>query len=633
MARTETAPPLTSRLVQVAAAIVIIFSLRYAKEVLIPIALAILFSFLLAPLVHRLERFNLKRAVAVLIVVLLSFAIIGSIGVIVAGQLRDLADKAPQYADSLEKQLKHFQERGGMLSKLSQTADRISHDIAPTPASQPATQSAAAHPAVNEPPVSSQVTKVEIVPATAPGLDLALSTFGPVLELLATAFIVIVLCIFMLIDRENLRDRVIRLVSNGDLNITTQAMDEAATRVSKYLVMQAITNGTYGVCVAIGLLILRVPNALLWGLLASLLRFLPYIGPWLGASVPLLLAFVTHGAIRGIETAAMYATLEVLVSSFIEPWLYGSHTGVSAVAILVAAAFWAWIWGTVGLLLATPLTVVLVVLGKYVPQMEFLNVLLGDEPVFDPPTRYYQRLLASDQEEASDLVEEYRKTMSPEVVYETVLIPALSLAHRDRFRGRLDPDQAQFVRQSMREEIEEMADLPATAPTTRPSSEPKKTDSPAEVEVVQRSKILGAENVQILCLPARDEADELAGMMFAQVLELNGFKAEAVSVTALASEMLELVAKKKADIVVISALPPSAVAHARYLCKRLRQKFPDVHLVIGLWTLNADTTKLKARISCGPSDPVITTFSNAIHEIEQLAHPLLLAKLDEKSVG
>ena len=385
MARSDTAKPVIPRLVQIAAAIVIIFSLRYAKEVLIPIALAVLFSFLLAPLVRRVEKIKVGRVSAVLLVVLMAFAIIGGIGLVVGAQLRDLMGKLPAYTETIEKTVDRLKTRGKVMSTLSKAADRMTHDVS---SSQPATATDETRKAGSDPSPATQPMKVQLIPATPPALEMAYSTFGPVLDLLATAFIVVVLCIFMLLDREGLRDRLIRLVSHGQLNVTTQAMDDAATRVSRYLEMQALTNGTYGILVSIGLYFIGVPNPLLWGMMAGLLRFLPYIGPWLGGSIPALLSFITLGATRGFLTVGMYAALEIILSSVVEPWLYGTHTGVSSIAILVAAIFWAWEWGTVGLLLATPLTVLLVVLGKHVPALEFLSVMLGDEPVFDPPTRY-----------------------------------------------------------------------------------------------------------------------------------------------------------------------------------------------------------------------------------------------------
>jgi hypothetical protein len=290
--------------------------------------------------------------------------------------------------------------------------------------------------------------------------------------------------------------------------------------------------------------------------------------------------------------------------------------------------------------------VLLVVVGKHVPHLEFLSVLLGDEPVFDPPTRYYQRLLASDQEEAGELVEEFAGEMPLESIYEQVLIPALALAHRDLYRGKIDADRMAFIRDTMKDEVQDLADspppepgadaaaeTPATATATATSNIATSGQAPAAdaPKIVQRSRIPGSENVRILCLPARDESDEVAGMMFAQVLERAGYKSEAVSVTALASEMIELVEQKKADIVIISALPPSAVTHARYLCKRLHLKFPEIKLVIGLWTSKADMERARRRMTCNKTDVVVNDFSSAVHEVEQIVHPLLLTKTEQNA--
>lgn len=643
MPRQDAPAKSSSRLVQIAAAIVIIFALRYAKEVLVPIALAVLFAFLLAPLVHRLERRKLPRVASVLIVVLLAFAVIGGVGVIVARQMADLGQHAPEYTNKIVDLIDRVKLSGGMFAKLKTAGEHIAEKVGSS--TQPTTQntSTGLNALIGQQPET--IPKVQVVPQTPPILDALAAAFGPVLSILASAFIVIVLCIFMLLHREDLRDRVIRLVSHGHLNVTTQAMDDAAKRVSRYLLMQAIINGVYGCVVAIGLFWIGVPTALLWGLLLTLLRFIPYVGPWMAAAGPVLLAFVTLNVTRGFVTIGMYVGCEIVVSSFLEPWLYGANTGVSSIAILIAAVFWAWLWGGVGLLLATPLTVLLVVIGKYVPQLEFLSVLLGDEPVFNPPTRYYQRLLATDPEEASELIEQYLKEMPLEQVYENVMIPALGFAHRDRFRGRLDSDRADFIRSSMREEIQQLgerSDLtepvqatesPKVAPNTYVESTSQNAargdGGTATAQVswpTPGSRISGAENVQVVCLPARDEADELAGMMFAQLLTRGGLKAEAASASALASEMVDLVGKLKADIVVVSALPPSAVSHARYLCKRLHQAFPQVVIVVGLWTSTADLDEARRKITCTQKDVLTTTFSDGFHQLEQLVHPLVLSK-------
>jgi hypothetical protein len=366
-----------------------------------------------------------------------------------------------------------------------------------------------------------------------------------------------------------------------------------------------------------------------------------------------------------------------------EPFLYGQSTGMSTIAVLVSAVFWTWLWGAVGLLLATPLTVVLVVIGKYVPQMGFLDIMLGDEPVLEPSERVYQRLLAGDQEEATDLVHEYLKEKDLEQVYDQVLNPALALAEQDRHRGRLDERRQVFIRQALRDMIEELGDewrarqdrtdtdaMKAAAAatvaaakgtpaldTTPPSSETpprvagpvggngKAATSPAaggggSPAVADRAP--GREpatrvpkncTVNVVILPAHDEADEVSGLMLAQLLEFRGYCAYPVSVTKLASEMMDAADKHGAHAVVVSAMPPAAVAHSRYLCKRLHARLPDLKMVVGLWTMKGDLKKASDRVTCEGSVLVTSTFAQALDQIAQLAQPVYLAAQQERTAA
>jgi hypothetical protein len=290
---------------------------------------------------------------------------------------------------------------------------------------------------------------------------------GTLLGPLGTAGIVIVFVIFMLIGREDLRDRIIRLVGEGQLNITTQALDDAATRISRYLVAQAIVNGSYGAAISLGLWLIGVtladgwfPSFVLWGLLCALLRFIPYIGPWIAAAFPLILSLAVYpGYSVFFAVAGMFIIVELLSNNFMEPWLYGSSTGMSAVAVLVAAVFWTWLWGPIGLLLSTPLTVCIVVVGKYVPQFRFFDILLGDQPVLSPAERIYQRLLAMDAEEAADVAEEQLESSSLEAVYDQVLLPALAMAEQDRHADQLDDRRGLFIRDALRDIIDELHEL------------------------------------------------------------------------------------------------------------------------------------------------------------------------------
>jgi len=330
-------------------------------------------------------------------------------------------------------------------------------------------------------------------------------------------------------------------------------------------------------------------------------------------------AVASTGWVAPILTVGLFVMLELFVSNVMEPWLYGKHTGVSSVAILVAAVFWTWLWGPVGLLLATPLTVCLLVIGKHVPQLSFLDTLLGNEQVFDPQTRVYQRLLAGDLEEAAELVEGFFEHSPLVEVYDTVLIPALALAETHWHRGDLNEDRHKFIFQGLKETVEELGERQRELKLKEGNNDTTEVSGDSSlVDVTDSSRLC------ILCLPARDEADEIAGMMLAQVLEMTGCLVQAVSVTALAGEMVDLVEQRQADVVCISAMPPAAATHARYLCKRLRGRFPEANLVVGLWNVKGDLSKAKERIGCGEATHVVGTLADAQEQIRRLIQPILL---------
>jgi hypothetical protein len=306
-----------------------------------------------------------------------------------------------------------------------------------------------------------------------------------------------------------------------------------------------------------------------------------------------------------ILTFGLFAVLELFCGNVLEPWLYGKGTGVSAVAVLVAAVFWTWLWGIVGLLLATPLTVCLLVIGKHVPQLSFLDILLGNEPVFEPTRRVYQRLLAGDQEEATELIDDDVERRPLVEVYDTLLIPALALAETDRHRGELDEGRYNFILQSLKEMIHERG------------------EGQQEVQAKEGIEDGNSPRPCILCLPARDEADEIAGMMLAQLLATGECLVQSVSFTTAASELVDLVERRKPDLVCISATPPAAVMHARHLCKQVRGRFPDVHLVVGLWNAQGDLSKAKTRIGGAATTHVVATLAEAQEQVRLLIEPLL----------
>jgi predicted PurR-regulated permease PerM/methylmalonyl-CoA mutase cobalamin-binding subunit len=576
------------------------------------LTLAVLLSFLLSPVCDWLERHWLGRIPAVLLTAILAFAVLGILAWTTVVQMTDLAPKLPEYQKNIEAKLHSTNDYvSAALSKVTRAAQGMGQNR-----SQP--EQAQERQGGDERPYS-----VRVISSPPSPLKVFGGMFGTLIEVLGSTGIVIVLVVFFLIRREDLRDRFIRLVGRGQVTVTTQALEDAATRVSRYLSMQFLINVSFGVPVAIGLYLISVPNAILWGILATALRFIPYIGPWIAAATPIALSMViSTGWVAPILTVGLFVVLELFSNNVMEPWLYGKNTGVSPVAVLVAAVFWSWLWGAVGLLLATPLTVCLLVIGRHVPQLSFFDTLLGNEPVFEPKTRVYQRLLAGDQEEAVELIEGYLEHMTLGEVYDTVLIPALALAETHWHHGEINESKHKFIFQALKETVEELGERQQELQElqakegTEDAKAPDGDSSPAGWANSSR--------LRILCLPARDEADEIAGIMLAQLLAMKGCVVQAVSVTALASEMVDLVEQRQADVVCISAMPPAAATHARYLCKRLRGRFPEANLVVGLWNTRGDVTKTKERIGCGATAHVVATLTDAQEQIRLLLEPLLL---------
>lgn len=636
MARDDVLPK-TSRFVAIASICIVIAALYFGREVLVPLALAILLTFLLAPVVSRLERWHLGRVLSVIIVVALAFVVIGALGWLITVQAQDLGHQLGEYRTEITNKVHRI---GAKFSGIMRTRDAVERTVSAATTTRPAGAPPGPQGTSDNP--SHVIVESQPAPSSSGGTFQRLYDALALLDPLFTAFLVVVFVIFMLIQREDLRDRLIRLIGPTQLTTTTQALDDAAQRVSKYLVSQAMINGSYAVVIAGGLWLLGVKNAPLWGLLCGLLRFIPYVGVWVGAACPILLAFAISPTIwKPLEVLGLFLVVEIITANAAEPLIYGASTGVSSLAVLVAAVFWTWLWGGVGLLLSTPLTVCLAVIGKYVPQMEFLSVLLGDEPVLSPPERVYQRLLARDVEEPTELVEDYLKTRPLEEVYDEVLIPALRMAERDRHRGELTPDREAFIRQSMREILDDIrerrhseaqakaeaqtaAAANAAVATARGEAVPADGNGHPEKREPADGALPKGCVVNILCLPAHDENDEIAALMLADLLEARGYCAFTRSSDALASEMVEAVPNVEAQVVCVSALPPGAISHARYLCKRLHAKYPELRMVVGLWTSKGEVQHMKDRIACEASVEVVTSFKKALREIHQLVQPLLI---------
>lgn len=574
--------------------ILVVAVLSIAREVLIPLALALLLSFLLAPISDRLEHWKLGRFVSVMIVAVLSFALIGAIGSVVAVQMIELAEKVPLYQDNISQKIQALRAPGdGPFSRATESIKQLSREIL-RPPPEPFVFAPAAE---NEP---AQPIPVQVVDEPLQPVQAILQAAGPALRPLVSAGIVIVFVVFMLLQRDELRDRVIRLIGQGRLTVATQAIDDAARRVSRYLLMQLTINTTYGLAAGIGLYFIGIPNAVLWGVLATLLRFIPYVGPWLGALLPILLALAAFDTWTPVLlTIGLFIVIELISNNVMEPWLYGSRTGISPVAILASAVFWAWLWGPVGLVLATPLTVCVVVMGRYIPRLEFLSVLLSDQPGLSLSARLYQRLLAMDQDDIYEISETYLADHSLLELYDDVLLPALSLAERDRHQGTIEVDREEAVYQSLRDLIEELGMRREEAPETRPLE-----------EVPQ--------GLLVLCLPARDVADEIASLMLSQVLAGEGARVEVVPAGKLVTEVLDYIDQRQPDVVCLSAMPPQAITRTRHLCQRLTERFANLRLVVGYWNAS-DLTHIRQRLPVCAPEGVVRHIADVIDLMQRQA--------------
>lgn len=580
------------------ASFVIIAAVLYlAKEVFVPIALAILLSFLLAPLVIRLSRWGCGKVLSVLLTVSFAFTIIAIIGWLVTAQIIQLAAQLPQYQENVRAKIIALKtpQRNGVLYRATGVVRELQKELesaAPAEAQPPATPSS---------PAAEKPVPVELKPSQPNSLQVIASMAAPVLKPLATAGAVVFFVVLMLFKREDLRERFLMLVSGGELNVATQAVDDATQRVSRYLVMQLVVNATYGIPIGIGLYFIGVPNAFLWGLLATLLRFIPFIGPWIAAAFPIALAFaVDPGWAKPILTIGLFLFVELVSNNVIEPWLYGASTGVSNIALLMAAIFWTWLWGAVGLLLSAPLTVCLLVLGKYVPGLRFLSILLGSDPVLDPEARFYQRMLAMDEDELGTLADDFRQKRSLGELYDNVIIPALILAEQDRHKGALAEMRQAFIVQTTRELIDTLGER-----EVRPNPENEGEENPPE-------PLRGP----VLCIAARDEVDELASLMLAQLLGKRGIDARAVPAKTVAPQWFKQITQDRISTVCISSVPPFAVAPARQACRRLKQQFPHLTIIAGIWNIKAQPSEFSARFGPSAPDAIVTRLEDAVTRLE-----------------
>jgi predicted PurR-regulated permease PerM len=583
----ESVPSATGRSLETMLALqvgaIVVTALYLAREVLVPITVAILLSFVMAPLVDFLRRIRLGRLPSVLLAVGTALGILVFVGTIVGSQVAQLGTHAPEYAKTIKQKITSVRDYG--LNRASGILGKVGYD-ATTP---PSSSQAPSHPA---PAPDSQAAQPE-----SPSTPLALIEryLMPILSPIATLGIIVVVAIFVLLQKEDLRDRMIRLFGSTDLHRTTVALDDAAHRLSKYFLAQLAVNTAFGGVIGIGLFLIGVPNPILWAILSGLLRFVPYIGSFISAILPIALGTaVDPGWSMAIWTALFYLLAELAVSQAVEPILYGHSTGLSPLAVVVSAIFWSWLWGSVGLVLSMPLTLCLVVLGRYVDRLEFLDVLLGDRPPLTPVESFYQRVLAGDADEAQDQAELLLKDRSLSSYYDEVALKGMQLATNDAQRGVIGPRQLERVKNTINALTEELSDHPDREPSKTGPDEPAagipkdqrelpEAPPPGDAPAGNSLRPNEQSEAPILCLAGRGPLDEAASTMLAQLLRKHGLGARVAAYRAANREAIATLDVSGIKMICISCLDTSSPSHLRFLLRRLKKRLPHVPVLVGLW--------------------------------------------------
>ncbi len=606
-----------------------IAALYFGRDVFLPLAVAVLLTFALAPLVSWMRKLRLPRPVAVVTVVVAAFAAITLFGAVVATQLGVLAENLPLYQSNIESKVRLVRNANvgqGVVDHVSRLLERLGREIRSNDQTDKQSDGGTQASGQEVHPLPVEVVEPEPQP-----LQVLRTIIGPLIEPLATGGIIVVVVIFMLIKREDLRDRFIRLVGASDLHRTTEALQDAGKRVGQYLLMQLIVNTTYAMPIGIGLWVIGVPNALLWGLMALVLRFVPYIGPIIAAIFPIVLALaVDPGWTMLIWTVALFVAVELISNNVVEPWLYGSRTGLSPVAIIVAAIFWTWLWGPLGLLLSTPLTVCLVVLGRHVPQFQFLDVLFGSEPVLEPHEALYQRLLAGDPDEATDRAEEFLQDNDLIAFYDDVAIPALGLGEYDRARGVMGEDRRRRVAEAVMtlvDNLEPYAEEEASEEADEDADAPAAEDLPA-------TPLPDGSGKTVLCVGGRGELDEASAAMLAQVLTAHGATAQLLETRALAAGNIRRLDLDTVHAVVICYLNPESVAQARYVVRRIKRSHGGLRVGVVFWRTPEDhfsELKLMAAIHCDfAAHSMLEAVTGALSEAEAVPVPRAPSRVPRK---
>ncbi|MGB9416584.1 MAG: AI-2E family transporter [Acidobacteriaceae bacterium] len=609
----------------------VILTLYFARDLLAPMAFALVLNFLLSPAAELLERWRLRRSVSVVLVILIFFSGLGVTAWVVARQLVHVAELLPDYRENIQTKLDSLHTpiggaAGNAISTLEEMTQQLSSHadatIAPPAEPETATTPTVRHrrfrqpvPEValpNQSATPQQPTPVQVIePPLSVGRYLQ-EIFSPILRPLAACGIVMVFTVYMLMNHEDLRNRLLLLAGMGRLSLMTGALRDAAERISTYLIWQFVTNVLFGLLFGLGLSLIGVPDATLWGALAAILRYIPYVGTAVAGLLPIIFAIAIFPHWRQVfEIVGLYGSLEFATSNFFEPWLYGSRTGISALALLASAIFWTLLWGWSGLVLATPLTVCLIVLGRHVPQLRFLHVLLGEDAELAPEAKFYERMLAMDQNEAHSIADRFLDKRPLIDFYDTVLLPALCLVEQDRHRGSFDENRGNYLLLSATELVAELSEFKTEVTLAAAAENGTATDTnPESPEIHLRP-------APVICIPAGDQADEVTAMVLAQLLEQSCHNTLLLPTASVTPEILERLGQDPGTILCISALPPFVFTQTRTLCQRIREQLPENRILIGLWQSAQSPELMRERFGSARPDRVVATLGDAMAQIEQ----------------
>jgi predicted PurR-regulated permease PerM len=576
-----------SALTTVLMAVVVVTALYFGREVLVPIALAVLMSFVLAPPVRLLQRWRVPRIVAVILVVLVAFSAVFSLGTLMVSQVTQLASNLPSYQSTLREKIQSLRGAAtatGTLERASEVLQDLSSELDKPSRALPPPIAGTATP-------SARPVLVEIRQPDPGALQTLVALISPLLHPLATTGIVVIFVIFILMQMQDLRNRLVRLAGSHDLQRTTAAIDDAGQRLSRLFLAQLALNAGFGLVIGVGLWFIGVPSAPLWGMLGMILRFVPYIGALISAILPLVLAAaVGPDWTMVLWTAALFLTVEPLVGHALEPLLYGHSTGLSPVAVVASATFWTWLWGPIGLILATPLTICLVVLGRHVDRLKFLDVMFGDQPALTPAELVYQRMLARDPVEAAEQAHKFLKEKPLLAYYDEVLLPGLKLAQTDAERGLLDDERTLRVRDAVAEIIDDLSDHEDKSEPA-PDADDIKPNDELPLAALSRAENAPAEGLEqlraqwqtkcpVLCIPGLGVLDETVALMIAQLIERRGIGARAEAADALSMSRIFGLDTKDVALVCLCYVEDATSAQIRYAIRRLRRKAPEAYILV-----------------------------------------------------